>query len=80
MREKSLSLGQRHCWKVSTMHGWVSSGVITQRKKANLSPYGSCSSLLDSPCVFLLFVLKRVCLRFGFWHLGLMRRKKPISS
>jgi hypothetical protein len=38
MRKKSVSLCERHCQQVSTMHGWVSSGTITQRNKANLSP------------------------------------------
>jgi hypothetical protein len=77
MREKSVSLCERHCQQVSTMHGGVSSGTITQRNKANLSPSGSYSSLLNSPGVFLFFVPKKVCLRFGFWHPGLVRRKNP---
>ncbi len=49
MREKSLSLCQRHCRDVSTMHGGVSYRAIRQRKKAKLSPYGSCSSLAQFP-------------------------------
>jgi hypothetical protein len=52
MREKSVSLCERHCQQVSTMHGWVSSGTITQRTKANLPPSGSYSSLLNSPVFF----------------------------
>jgi hypothetical protein len=39
-----------------------------EKKGQPLSPSGSCSSLLNSPCVLLFFVPKRVCLRFGFWH------------
>ena len=76
MREKSLSLGQHHCREVSTMQGVVSSGARRQRKKAayllGLAPHW-----LNAPCVLLFFAPKRVCLPFGFWHPGLVRRKKP---
>jgi hypothetical protein len=80
MREKSLSLGQRYWRDWSTGQGGGSSGARRQKTKANFSSSGSCSSLLDSPCVFLFFVPKRVCLRFGGLSSGSHETQKPISS
>jgi hypothetical protein len=49
LREKSLSLGQRHYREAPIRHGGVSSGARRQRTKTNLSPSGSCSSLAQFP-------------------------------
>ncbi len=79
MREKSLSLGQHHCREVSTRHG---GGVLLEREDREKKPasylLGLAPHRLHSPCVLLSFAPKRVCLRFGFWHPGLVRRKNHL--
>jgi hypothetical protein len=80
MREKSVSLCERHCQQVSTTHGWVSSGTTTQRNKANLSPSGPYSSLLNSPGVVLFARPKEGLLALGFLAPGSRVTQKPISS
>ncbi len=77
MREKSLSLCQRHCRAVSTMQGGVSSGVRKQRKKANLSPYGSCSSLAQFPLCSSLLRPKEGLLALWFLAPGSRETQKP---
>ena len=77
MREKSLSLGQRYWRDGSIGQGGSSSGARRQKTKANSRPLSGLAPHCSIPPVFSLLVPKRVCLRFDFWHLGLMRRKNP---
>jgi hypothetical protein len=80
MREKSLALGQRHCREVSNHAGRGFFWSDKAEKKGHPLTLCLAPTWLNSPCVLLFFVPKRVCLCFGFWHQGLLRRKKPISS
>jgi hypothetical protein len=77
MREKSLSLCQYYCQEVLTMHG--GGGLLEREDREKGQTLAFWVLLLTGSMILGLFssrVPKKVCLPFGFWHPGLVRRKK----
>jgi hypothetical protein len=78
MTEKSLSLCQYYCQEVLTMHG--GGGLLEREDREKGQTLAFWVLLLTGSMILGFFasrVPKKFCLPFGFWHPGLVRRKKP---